>query len=381
MVSKFLFNIFAKGSIHLEEKEGRLFIWNNPVLFIPLSSFAVLQKGITDKWNEDGKELIYWIGKIQGHNSSELFMQRFGYSPNPENFGSFIDGSTMVGMGTMELLSYDLKSNNARIISNNSTLAKTYFNLFKKTDNPIDYYMCGILAGGTEPLINTKITCKEDLCIAKGDERCEYHLYENKNENIPRLIKNIGFSTEKVIDVSKLLYIKRQSFLKNLFEKQVISLSEGALLIKNLKGVLIPPYLLIIINHAIKQDEPEALNVILEKTAEDYISNLDIKMTFPKVHNQEQIDIFFSSLNLFGLGQFVVKRFTDEEMIIENTTNPYPLDYVSLFGIQKEPVDIFSCYIIKSFIKKYLNKDSEVIEKSCIANGNQSCYFKVAFKK
>jgi len=42
MVSKFILNIFLKGSIYLEN--GQLYLWNNPFLFIPLSSFAIFER-------------------------------------------------------------------------------------------------------------------------------------------------------------------------------------------------------------------------------------------------------------------------------------------------------------------------------------------------
>jgi hypothetical protein len=281
-------------------------------------------------------------------------------------------------MGTMKLVTYNLEKKEAIISSSDSTFARVYLKLFGKTRDHIDYYMNGILAGGTEPIINCSMGCKELKCIAKGDEKCEYSLYPIQEET-PKLIKDLPMSLENLSNISTSLFLRRDSFLKNLFDKQTISLSEGALVIEGTKGLLIPHYLFIIMCKAFSTNNEDEFNKILKLVAYEFIENLKISMNPTKMPSEPQLNNLLSNLNKFGFGHFHIRGYANRILLIENKNNPYPLDYKHIFGTQIKSVDIFSCYLLEALLKKYVNLNIKIEEKGCMVGSSQSCIFYVTF--
>jgi len=377
MVSKFLLNIFSKGSIHLQE--GRLYLWNNPFLFIPLTSFALLQHSIIEQFGEDGAKLIYRLGKIQGKNSTQVFIKRFGYKPTKDNFGYFVDGSTLVGMGTMNLVEYDLDAKTAVISCSDSTFAKAHRDMFNNVDSPVDHYMRGILAGGTEPVVDHLQGCYETTCIGKGDDKCEYHIEPVDQEEPLETFKELSDRTRELIEETSSLFLKRKSFLKNLFSKQLLSFRDGALHLGNTIGIIIPTYLLSILSHLIVSNNRDKSVEIFKAVAKDYIVNLETRSNMPTNPSTAQLNDFLSVLDRFGFGQFKTKGYVNKKLIIENTSNPYPVDYKSVFGKQEIPVDFLNIALLKEMFRK-IGKETEIKETSCIGCGAKSCIYSIEFK-
>ncbi len=374
MVSKFLLNIFMKGSLHFDD--GKLFLWNNPSFILTSSAFAVLQKAISDLYGSEGNNLIYLLAKIHGKNSTQIMVKRFGFKPNEENFSYFVDGSTLVGMGTMKLKEYDLSSKNAILESYDSTIPKKYIDLFCKSDFPIDNYMRGILAGGAEPLIGKEMKCTERKCMAKGDLSCEYHINHSKNEETSELLDSI-IEKNNILEMSK-RFLNSRSLLQRYLSKQFFSLKSGSLYFKDYECVILPIYLFTVIIKLINSGESNE-RLILKKTAKQCVNDFNIpRLSHNKISKQDWNSLF-EKINCLGFGEFKIKHFVDSGMYIENSNSPLPQDYIALFGSQKKKVDIFSEILLESLIETVTEKMVEVEETSCTANGSKSCIFRVKF--
>lgn len=376
MVSKFLLNIFAKGSIYLQN--GRLTLWNNPFLFIPMSSFAILQKGIIDLMGYEGENLLYWLGRLQGRNSSEVFIKRFGYKPSEENFKYFIDGSILVGMGDIHLVELNIPKI-ATLECVNSPLAITYLDKFGKSKNSMDHYMRGILSGGSEPLVKFKIDCNEVKCIAKGDKKCVYELKKVEIEKTPDAIKSLGDISTKIVTFTEGLFLKRRLSISKIFSKQLINFNDGSLFIDNVRGLIIPTYIFSIISKVLMQTNSEKFLKILDEVSKDYILSLRMNFNLQDKPTIIQINNLFKKLDKFGFGEFRAIKYIGSDLIIQNSTNPYPDDYKTIFGIQNTPVDFLSTSLIKAIFNYcYPQKKINVLEKNCLSCKKTPCLFCVS---
>jgi predicted hydrocarbon binding protein len=371
MISKFLLNLFAKGSIFIED--GCIYIWNNPMTFFPIAGYIELQKKIIEEYGEEGKNLIYWMGKIQGRVSSELIMNRFGFKPSETNFGYFVDGSSLVGMGNMKLDEYNLPKDGV-ITSNNSPVPIAYKSKYGKSKECLDHYMAGILAGGTEPLVNMKVDCIEEQCIGKGNDECRYRLIPStKEEKLPKLLIEKNININELLDKQKTLFLKRNT-LQKILSTNLIKYNNGEFNIKDNKGVIYSCYLLVIMHYIIPK---EKIILIFENCIKENIKLLNLNiMDIKNIDRQKWIQLL-NNLDIFGLGKFNIKTKIDNTIIIENKNNPFSILYKAFFGKQEKEVDIFSCLLLKYLFEKITDEKYNVVEKECIAKGANSCIFYV----
>jgi predicted hydrocarbon binding protein len=374
VVSKFILNLFYKGSINLNQ--GRLYLWNNPFIFIPISSFALLQKELIALYGKEGREILYWLGRIQGNNSTKIIMNRFGYKPSEENFKYFVDGSTMVGMGTMNLVSYKTKMGKGKIVCTDSPLSKIYLEKFGEQSFPVENYMCGILSGGAEPLVGYPLRCDEKECISQGHKECIYEFCKIKEYKSGVSLK-LQEKVKNLIQNSTALFIRRKNIIERIFGKQLVSFSEGSLFINKIKGLILPTYLFAILD-AFMKEKKETYQKIFEKIGKEYVSCLSI-VKKPIPPSSKDVDKYLDFLDSFGLGKFRLISAKKGEWIIENNTSPYPLDYKFIFGKQKEGIDILALNVLKGFIEKTFDLKTKITEISCLSKGDKNCRFKINF--
>jgi hypothetical protein len=68
-----------------------------------------------------------------------------------------------------------------------------------------------------------------------------------------------------------------------------------------------------------------------------------------------------------------------KKILISNSNNPYPRDYLEIFGRSKLPVDTFIVLLLEKIFK--LNgKNVKVNEIKCMAKGDKECLFEINFQ-
>jgi predicted hydrocarbon binding protein len=370
-ISQFFNRLVAYGGFNINE--GVMYVWGDPSIFVPMPAFVEMFRYLEKKIGEgDTHEIFYWLGRVYGKNSTLMLANRFGI--DKKDIPEFINGATQDGMGLLYLKQENHFKNGITqgiIEGTNSVFAEEYYKRYGKQKNPIDFYLLGILSGGGEPLYNTPIIGKEIECVARGDKCCIYDL--KSIESLPKtnFFQNLDIKESEILEKARVLTLNRKSSFKFLGKKE-IEFGDGSFKLKSIKGINLPVYGLVLLNYIVKnylKDE----KIILEEN----ISRCFIESIKPRLQKKDLRDIL-KELEIFGYGKFEIKVAGQKNVIISNESNPYPKDYLQIFGRNKEPVDTFVCSLIQEALKVN-NKKSIVKETTCRARGDSACTFKIDF--
>ena len=162
-ISEFFNHLIAYGGFNFND--GVMLVWGDPSLFIPSKAFVNLFRNLENKMGaERTHEIFYWLGKLYGKNCTLMLKDRFCISKS--DIPNFVNGATQDGFGYMQIKYYDAeKAREGEVRGTNSRFAIKYASLYGNTSNPLDYYIAGILAGGSEPLFDLFIDVKETDCM------------------------------------------------------------------------------------------------------------------------------------------------------------------------------------------------------------------------
>lgn len=369
-ISEFFLHLMAYGGYNFDK--GTMNFWGDPSIFIPIDAFLVLLKNIEDEFGDVlYKDLSYWLGYLYGKNSTLMLIKKFG--ANKKDINNFINGATQDGMGYLKIKEYDKeKLTYALITGDNSTLALHYKDKYGIQKNPVDYYISGMLAGGTEPLFDIFCEVTEKSCMACGDSQCLYYFKQIDKKKNFNFFKKISIKEEDIYSKTLSMALKRKasfSFLK----RKDIHMGDGQFLLQNNLGVNFSVYCFVILN-----------KILLEMAGnEKYLKILDnyskeCIVPIKKDLYKKNVSDILKSLSLFGYGQFDLKFSGSKRLLISIQNNPYPLDYTTLFGWSKQPVDNFLCSLLKNIF--LLNSIKvNVTEVKCRAKGDNECLFEINF--
>lgn len=370
-ISEFFNHLVAYGGFNIQD--GVMKVWGDPSLFIPINAFVFLFHELEEKLGKDkAHEIFYWLGRLYGKNCTLMLANRYGISK--KDIPNFINGATQDGMGLVQLIKETQLKNGhyiGEIEGDNSIFAKEYSKKYGKQDNPVDFYLLGILCGGGEPLYGKPIRGEEKECMVQGGDKCIYEL--KTLDKIPQFEFFIGtnLSEEEILKRTNKLMLNRKSDFKFIGKKEV-RFGDGSFSLKGLVGINFPVYGIISLNKILMPKLKEKYERLLSDLSENYFRN--IENNFKK---KELIEIL-KELEIFGYGKFEIKVAGQKKVIISNSNNPYPKDYAQLFGRSKEPVDFFPSKLIEQALK--LNdKNCSVKETTCMARGDKTCTFEVTF--
>jgi predicted hydrocarbon binding protein len=372
-VSEFFFHLAQYGGVNF--KDGVLYLWLNPTVLIPVSSFAVFQKECEKICGKDFDFFLYWLGKITGKNSSIVLNKRYGFKL--EDLPSFLNGATQDGFGYMEIGKVNVTSypKNGIVFGKDNPFSDAVVKKYGVQKNPIDFYICGVLTGGTEPLFGINIHGSESECLAKGDKRCVYNLTEIKQPETCNLVKKAGLKEEDIFQKALKLYSGRKGSF-TILQKKDVNFGDGSFVLKGLKGGLIEIYAVTILDYVMSKVYGEKYNKVLELTAKEAIKSLNLGAK-KKNESLSSLQERLSKLDLLGYGHFNAVRFTGNTLIVKNSTNPYPDEYKFIFGPSKKPVDIYPTYLLKAVMETVFDKKISVKEVQCKASMRDSCIFEI----
>jgi len=375
-IDEFFVHLVAYGGFNLNN--GIITVWHDPSIFLPLSSFATLEHEIISTLNKDGKELLYWAGKVYGRYCTIAMITRFGF--DIKDLDKFASGTTQDGFGFITILKIlpnrtDLKE--GLFSGTNSQLAIQYKKMYGPTKEGIDYYVCGLLTGGSEPLAKRNGTGKEIKCMAKGDKECIYHLKETNKEEMLQLLKKIKVDEKKLLKKALNLYLKRNNPPK-LISKRNISFGDGSFILEGKKGIIFAVFSFCILNYILYARLGKKYLDIIDKVSKETVEVIYEPKLKSKIMNKDSINKWLGTINILGLGEFRLLSLSTNKILVENNNNPLASDYKMLFGISKQPIDYYSKYLLKHLFEKYLNKKIRIEEIKCAACGQSKCIFSLA---
>jgi predicted hydrocarbon binding protein len=347
-------------------------VWGDPSLFIPSKAFVNLFKNLENKLGaEKTHEIFYWLGKLYGKNCTLMLKNRFGISKS--DIPNFVNGATQDGFGYMQIKYYDAeKARTGEVIGTNSRFAIKYSSIQGKSNEPIDYYISGILAGGSEPLFDLFIDVKETSCMAQGKKECVYSFKGGEQKPKFNFFKNIKLKEDYIQNKTKIIMLTRKSEFKILGKKE-IKFGDGTFIFKNQEGFNFPVYGMAILMRILEDILKEAeISEILRSFAKDYLSIL--KESIFKSNLQD----ILKELEIFCYGKFAIEFNGSKRMILSNQTNQYAKNYLEIFGRTKNKVDKFIVLMLEELFKLN-NKRTIVKELSCKAKGDKACTFEITF--
>lgn len=369
-ISEFFNHLIAYGGFNFQE--GLMRVWGDPSLFIPMNAFVYLFHELEEQLGKDqAHEIFYWLGRLYGKNSTLMLIKRFG--ADKSNIPEFVNGATQDGMGYLRIKQYDKENlTTGEVIGTNSIFALEYKKRYGKQTTPIDFYLCGMLAAGTEPLFDIWIKVSEKKCMVKEEDSCLYFFEQIKEKPRFNFFNSLKIKEEDLIKKTFSLALKRKTSF-SFFKRKDIKFGDGGFNLKGFQGINLPIYGKVILD--------KILIELMEKKSLDVIVNSVIKETINSIKQnilKKDLREILQGLEIFGYGKFDIKVAGQTKAIISNPNNPYPEDYMQIFGRSKEPVDNFVCLLIKEALKVN-NKKAEVKELSCRAKGDKECIFEITF--
>jgi len=372
-LTKFLTNMLLSGVV--TQDKGINYMWHNPFLFFlsrPYASFYnTLYKSIP---NSELKEIFHWMGLLQGRNSTRMFKNRAGFDKS--DFGSFINGATIIGMGELNLKEYDKEGLKwGYIEGTSSTFAKRLKEINKSIKKPVDDYLCGILAGGAEVLFDVKANCNEEQCMISGKDKCIYKLEADKEYNFKFLQRRIP-NFEELDKTISAHYLKKKAFVKVSLKKK-FSFSNGAFYFNKLEGYNMEAYLIYLLDTILRTSHPKEYKKALEVLFEQTLKELNVKRELP--FSKENILRVYKEVEIIGFGELRIKNTSKNIIFLESENSVIAEEYKNIFGKGSNTIDNLFIDFLEVLIKYSFNKKVKIEETACISRGDRNCTYKLEY--
>jgi len=159
----------------IDFSEGHLKLFNQSMVMFPTTTYINLHKKIVAL--PKGKQLIYEIGWEQIKAVFSVFQRDFKITEmDTERFSQlFAPTIKTCGWGDVKIEQMKLRKGEKTIyIIKNNPFATLYKNIHGLQKQGVDDYLLGLFAGGTFTISGKKVKAKENKCIAKGDDYCEF---------------------------------------------------------------------------------------------------------------------------------------------------------------------------------------------------------------
>jgi predicted hydrocarbon binding protein len=383
---------------------SRVYYWKVPMIVLPMESLAYIQHRLESEFGPDTRKIIYYLGKVQGKNGTNILIQKYNFKPNPEDLSFFMEQTEFVGIGKWTLDKQDTVNCRYIVKTDYSTNADAYANLYGKRDKPICDYVRGLFAGGFQAgsvvlsNLNEDLDAVEITCKSKGDEFCTFEMkkiseWNSQNdkpneelfinceilshalekETLPMLLRSvIGNTNDPSTDLSAFIS-------KFTGERQFNFEKKGVVSVLGLNA-LITPIDIIEMSYYIffKKYGPTVSSIYYESgrnTSKKMTENLFQQYNLSK-NKMDHIKMAFEQIGLIGLGKVEITRFdSNSHKYSFRLFNSPGTHYKQLFGNQKEPVDFFVAGFFSGVLEYIYGLEFQVIETNCVVSGSTCCLF------
>ncbi|MEM5861375.1 MAG: 4-vinyl reductase [Candidatus Aenigmatarchaeota archaeon] len=148
------------------------------LLLVPMGVILKLQEILKEVvGKETTKKIFFSLGEFQVEAAARRYMKMFHLEKLDKrkimDFTIKIIGS--LGWGKFLIKKLSFKEKTAIVILKGSALAMKYKQIYQKnSDEPIDYWLSGIIAKHFSVIFETEMEVKEVKCLAMGDPYCEF---------------------------------------------------------------------------------------------------------------------------------------------------------------------------------------------------------------
>jgi predicted hydrocarbon binding protein len=330
-ISEFFYHMISYGGFSFED--GVMRVWGDPSLFTPAKSFVLYYRFLRDEIGKDADDLFYWIGRLYGRNSSVMLMKKFGF--NPKKLPDFINGATQDGFGYIEVSPRFLISDkvvDGDITGVNSTFALRYKDMFGPQKDPVDFYMLGLLTGGSEPLFNRPFDGVERRCMVQDGPDCLYQVASAQSPPKFPFFARLKENEADIIEATRNMTMNRKSSFKILGKKD-ISFGDGSFILKGYTGFNLASYAVAILDmFSLELLGKEKFSSVKDKVAESFVQETFDERLKSKLVGAAGVSKILEKLSLFGFGKMELVRIFGSEILIKNTNNPYASDMKDIFG-------------------------------------------------
>jgi predicted hydrocarbon binding protein len=170
-MENFFIELLKLGRIKIEN--GQIIILNATNILLPTRSFIFLMNILEKKYGkEESRNILKEIGKFQIKQALVRYIKLFEIEKmgKQEFFELGVKIGEILGLGEFEL------KDNFGICKNNP-IAIEYKLMFGECNQPIDFYICGILEEAYKAYLNKEVEVKETKCIACGDPYCQFEVF------------------------------------------------------------------------------------------------------------------------------------------------------------------------------------------------------------
>jgi len=250
-ISEFFHHLIAYGGFNI--KDGVMFVWVDPCFFVPIRAFSLLHNDLRKELGDnEADDLFYWLGRLNGMAGTVVLINKFGF--NSRDLAKIMNSVTQDGFGYLTLKRFEGKGDklSGEIEGKNSTHALQYKELFGIQKAPVDQYIMGVMAGGSEILFDTGVKAREEKCMAKGDEFCQYNLYSTEKSGPFNFFSGTNLDEAKIFQSIKKLSMGRKVSFKP-FGRKNIKFGDGRFILRGNVGINISSYSLIILHKILIQ--------------------------------------------------------------------------------------------------------------------------------
>ncbi|VVB74635.1 V4R domain protein [uncultured archaeon] len=165
-----LFDLFKYAKL-LNISDGNIKVWNIPMNIIPTFVLRDHQKSlIEDLGYRKTFERIYKSTKSGSAEYNKNFIASQGFTDKRKIIDWQSKIVSLSGWGTIEVAKIDFENDEYIAHFKENPFAKYY----GKAKYPIDFFICGFIAGGFSASIGKELECFETQCVAQGKPYCEF---------------------------------------------------------------------------------------------------------------------------------------------------------------------------------------------------------------
>jgi len=176
MSRHFLLELLEKGEARLTD-EGYILILGEFGFLLPMRVFLQLNDMLKEKFNDKGK-FMYDLGKFQVEEAIKRYKKALGIQKldRMKIVDLFLQPTQLMGLGNLELKNANYEKGEGTYVMSKNAMATLYLQTKGKAKKPIDYYLCGVIAGGFKTLCGKRTECMETKCVACGDPFCQFEV-------------------------------------------------------------------------------------------------------------------------------------------------------------------------------------------------------------
>ena len=164
----------------VEDKHFPLFMGPERVLILDETLLKGVIQGIRKRFGSAGEAILFYQGKESGRYYAELIPRLFGSALTADHpsLARMVEAFLRtMGMGLVVIEKLDPVRGYARITVADSLECC----VGKGSDEPYSHFLRGIFAGIFERVFGSEVEVRETMCIAKGDEVCEFQVIKKQS--------------------------------------------------------------------------------------------------------------------------------------------------------------------------------------------------------